>query len=45
MKAFTPKGSLLWKILLSTSIAVTAVFALTGWMVQTVRGQREPAQP
>ena len=34
MKAFTPKGSLLWKILLSTSIAVTAVFALTGWMVQ-----------
>jgi signal transduction histidine kinase len=34
MKAFTPKGSLLWKILLSTSIAVTAVFAVTGWMVQ-----------
>lgn len=34
MKAFTPKGSLLWKILFSTSIAVTAVFAVTGWMVQ-----------
>jgi signal transduction histidine kinase len=34
MKLFTPKGSLLWKILLSTSIAVTAVFAVTGWMVQ-----------
>ena len=34
MKAFTPKGSLLWKILLSTSIAVTVVFAATGWMVQ-----------
>jgi len=34
MKALIPKGSLLWKILLSTSIAVTAVFALTGWMVQ-----------
>jgi signal transduction histidine kinase len=34
MKTFTPKGSLLWKILLSTSIAVTAVFAVTGWMVQ-----------
>src|SRR5947209_9140437 len=32
----TPKGlSLLWRILLSTSIAVTALFALTGWMVQT----------
>ncbi len=27
--------SLLWRILLSTSIAVTALFALTGWMVQT----------
>lgn len=26
--------SLLWRILLSTSLAVTAVFALTGWMVQ-----------
>lgn len=34
MKVLTPKGSLLWKILLSTSIAVTAVFAVTGWMVQ-----------
>jgi signal transduction histidine kinase len=28
------RGSLLWRILLSTSLAVTAVFALTGWMVQ-----------
>lgn len=27
-------GSLLWRILVSTSLAVTAVFALTGWMVQ-----------
>ena len=26
--------SLLWKILLSTSIAITALFALTGWIVQ-----------
>ena len=26
--------SLLWKILLSTSIALTALFALTGWFVQ-----------
>ncbi len=26
--------SLLWKILLSTSVAVTALFALTGWIVQ-----------
>src|SRR5258708_2388413 len=26
--------SLLWKILLSTSIAVTVVFAITGWIVQ-----------
>jgi hypothetical protein len=35
MKLFPFKGnSLLWRILLSTSIAVTAVFALTGWMVQ-----------
>ncbi|HXE12498.1 MAG TPA: ATP-binding protein [Bryobacteraceae bacterium] len=34
MKTFTPKESLLWKILFSTSIAVTAVFAVTGWMVQ-----------
>jgi signal transduction histidine kinase len=34
MKAFIPKGSLLWRILLATSIAVTAVFAVTGWMVQ-----------
>ncbi|HXE15379.1 MAG TPA: hypothetical protein VN633_24865, partial [Bryobacteraceae bacterium] len=35
MKAFPFHGnSLLWRILLSTSLAVTAVFALTGWMVQ-----------
>jgi signal transduction histidine kinase len=27
-------NSLLWRILFSTSFAVTAVFALTGWMVQ-----------
>jgi signal transduction histidine kinase len=27
--------SLLWRILLSTSLTVTALFALTGWMVQT----------
>src|SRR5579864_7774454 len=26
--------SLLWKILFSTSIAITALFALTGWIVQ-----------
>ena len=25
--------SLLWKILLSTSVAVTLLFALTGWIV------------
>ena len=32
---FRLKGvSLLWRILLSTSIALTALFALTGWMVQ-----------
>lgn len=35
MKAPRHRGSsLLWRILLSTSIAVTAVFAVTGWMVQ-----------
>jgi len=28
------RNSLLWRILVSTSLAVTAVFALTGWMVQ-----------
>jgi signal transduction histidine kinase len=28
------RNSLLWRILFSTSLAVTAVFALTGWMVQ-----------
>lgn len=27
-------SSLLWRLLLSTSLAVTAVFAATGWMVQ-----------
>jgi signal transduction histidine kinase len=27
--------SLLWRILLSTSIAITALFALTGWLVQS----------
>ena len=26
--------SLLWKILLSTSVALTALFAITGWIVQ-----------
>ena len=26
--------SLLWKILLSTSVAITALFAITGWIVQ-----------
>jgi HAMP domain-containing protein len=31
--------SLLWRILLSTSIAVTALFAVTGWMVQTYAGR------
>lgn len=35
MKPLPSKGSsLLWRILLSTSLAVTAVFGLTGWMVQ-----------
>jgi signal transduction histidine kinase len=28
------RGSLLWKILLSTSIAITVLFGLTGWLVQ-----------
>jgi signal transduction histidine kinase len=32
------RSSLLWKILISTSIAVTAVFAVTGWMVQRYAG-------
>src|SRR6266567_9252971 len=27
--------SLLWKILLSTSVALTALFAVTGWIVQS----------
>ena len=34
----TPRGrglSLLWKILLSTSVALTALFAVTGWIVQS----------
>lgn len=35
MARLSLKGlSLLWRILLSTSIAVTALFALTGWTVQ-----------
>lgn len=35
MKAFPFKSSsLLWRTLFSTSLAVTVVFALTGWMVQ-----------
>src|SRR5438270_906387 len=33
MKALS-RVSLLWKIMLSTSIAVTLLFALTGWLVQ-----------
>ena len=42
--------SLLWKIWLSTSVALTAVFAVTGWMVQnhalesTARSLEEEAQ-
>src|ERR1700751_380136 len=31
--------SLLWKILLSTSIAITILFALTGWIVQEQVGR------
>ena len=35
MKNFLyPRGSLLFRIIVSTSIAVTLVFALTGWMLQ-----------
>ena len=38
MSAFGRSGfgslSLLWKILLSTSVALTALFAVTGWIVQ-----------
>src|SRR3954453_11445187 len=34
MNAYPKRVSLLWRILLSTSIALTAVFAITGWMVQ-----------
>src|SRR5256885_16014528 len=29
-----PRLSLLWKILLSTSVALTALFGITGWIVQ-----------
>jgi signal transduction histidine kinase len=40
MSAVRLKGvSLLWRILLSTSMAVTVLFALTGWMVQTYAGR------
>lgn len=28
------RGSLLWKLLLSTSIAITVLFGITGWVVQ-----------
>ena len=31
--------SLLWRILLSTSIALTVLFGLTGWLVQTYAGR------
>lgn len=31
--------SLLWRILLSTSIALTVLFGLTGWMVQSYAGR------
>jgi signal transduction histidine kinase len=35
MKIFTfRRNTLLWRILLSTSLAVTVVFVLTGWMVE-----------
>jgi len=34
MKGPLARVSLLWKIMLSTSIAVTLLFALTGWLVQ-----------
>jgi signal transduction histidine kinase len=30
----TPSLSLLWKIMLSTSVALTALFGITGWIVQ-----------
>jgi signal transduction histidine kinase len=40
MSAVRLKGvSLLWRILLSTSMALTVLFALTGWMVQTYAGR------
>jgi signal transduction histidine kinase len=40
MKAVRLKGlSLLWRILLSTSMAATVLFGLTGWMVQTYAGR------
>ena len=34
MKSPLPRLSLLWKIMLSTSIALTLLFALTAWLVQ-----------
>ena len=34
-KPQTRSLSLLWRILLSTSVAITLLFAVTGWMVQT----------
>src|ERR1019366_6662393 len=34
MLAWFSRLSLLWKILLSTSIALTLLFAITGWIVQ-----------
>src|SRR5438552_7923008 len=34
MPAFFTRLSLLWKILLATSIALTLLFALVGWIVQ-----------
>jgi signal transduction histidine kinase len=34
MISFFSRLSLLWKILLSTSVAITLLFALTGWIVQ-----------
>ncbi len=40
MKVFQFKSiSLLWRILLSTSIAATALFGITGWMVQSYVGR------
>lgn len=40
MHLYRPKGiSLLWRILLSTSMAVAVLFALIGWMVQSYAGR------